>query len=393
MSQLRRYESSHPQLTFEVDVRRVDATLWLLLGEAQSKCDHISGVPLRPAVANHLHRLYLVKGVQATTAIEGNTLTEHEIERVLQGTLHLPQSKEYLAQEVKNIAEACEIVVRDLQAAGDIPLTVERIRLFNRAVLLGLELPEHVTPGETRTYPVGVGGYRAAPAEDCDFLLDRLVAWLNGDTFKAPTAELAIVYALIRAVLAHLYIAWIHPFGDGNGRTARLIELQILLAAGAPTPAAHLLSNQYNQTRGESYRQLERSGATKGDVVPFLEYAIRGFVDGLRSQLDVIREQQLEVAWRSYVHEVFDGLDSPVEIRRRHLVLDLAAAGPTPLPRVREVSPRVAADYAKVTSRAITRDLDMLIGRRLVVLKDGAFAADTALIQAFLPIRRIVPAP
>jgi Fic family protein len=61
--------------------------------------------------------------------------------------------------------------------------------------------------------------------------------------------------ALMKAILTHLYIAWIHPFGDGNGRTARLAELQILLAAGMPMPASHLLSNHYNTTRTDLYRQ------------------------------------------------------------------------------------------------------------------------------------------
>jgi Fic/DOC family len=41
---------------------------------------------------------------------------------------------------------------------------------------------------------------------------------------------------LVKAILAHLYIAWIHPFGDGNGRAARLMELRILLEAGVPMP-------------------------------------------------------------------------------------------------------------------------------------------------------------
>ncbi len=75
----RPYEGSHPFISFHLDLRRAGPELWLLLGEAQSKCDHISGIPLRPSVAHALHSLYLVKGVQATTAIEGNTLTESEV--------------------------------------------------------------------------------------------------------------------------------------------------------------------------------------------------------------------------------------------------------------------------------------------------------------------------
>jgi hypothetical protein len=76
------------------------------------------------------------------------------------------------------------------------------------------------------------------------------------------------VYAILKAMVAHLYLAWTHPFGDGNGRTARLIEFHILLSAGVPSPAAHLFSNHYNQTRAEYYRQLDRASKSGGH--PFL---------------------------------------------------------------------------------------------------------------------------
>ncbi len=387
---MRAYEQSHPFISFQIDLRRADVPTWILLGEAQSKCDHISGVPLRPAVAKELHRLYLIKGVQATVAIEGNTLTEREVEGVLDGTLQVPQSKEYLAQEVRNIAEACDSVVRQLKEAGQIPLTVDRIREFNVAVLKGLELPEHLQPGRTRACSVGVGTYRAAPWEDCDYLLDRLVEWLNSETFRSPVPELEIAYAIIKAVVTHLYIAWIHPFGDGNGRTARLIEVQILMSAGVSTPGAHLLSNHYNQTRAEYYRHLERASASGGDLLPFLQYAVRGFVDGLRAQLSVIRKQQLDVAWEAYVHEVFDGAKSAAEIRRRHLVLDLGkATEPIPFNKLSTLSPRIAADYASLTPRTVFRDGLKLTKQNLARFGRGGLVANKELIQAFLPVRRV----
>jgi Fic family protein len=79
---------------------------------------------------------------------------------------------------------------------------------------------------------VVVGNYRAAPAEDCKYLLDRLVDWLNGPTFVHADPEIQFALILAKAVYAHLYLAWIHPFGDGNGRTARLLEFVILASSG-----------------------------------------------------------------------------------------------------------------------------------------------------------------
>jgi len=197
------------------------------------------------------------------------------------------------------------------------------------------------------------------------------------------------VYAIIKAVVAHLYLAWIHPFGDGNGRTARLIEFMILVTSGVPGPAAHLLSNHYNQTRSEYYRQLDRASQSGGDVLPFLNYAVSGFVDGLRAQLDRIRAQQWDVTWENYVHERFRSRTSPSDVRRRHLLLDLSEhEEPVPASKLRDLSPRVAAAYAKKTPKTLSRDLSALVEMGLLEVARNGCRAKKEIILGFLPLRR-----
>ena len=72
------YEKTHPWLTFELNLKSASFVLWLLAGEAVSKCEHLAGVALSPTAASELMQVYLAKGALATTAIEGNTLTEAE---------------------------------------------------------------------------------------------------------------------------------------------------------------------------------------------------------------------------------------------------------------------------------------------------------------------------
>jgi len=362
----------------------------MLLGEVQSKCEHIASIPLQPEIAQRLHQLFLAKGALATTAIEGNTLSEDEVVRHLEGKLKLPPSKEYLGREIDNIVQACNRILTGIAEGRPAQLDLDRIREFDRQVLDGLELGTDVVPGEIRQQSAGVALYRGAPAPDCEYLIDRLCKWLNSKDFDPP-AELesrAVACGIIKAVFAHLYLAWIHPFGDGNGRTARLIEFLILVTSGIPSPAAHLLSNHYNQTRNEYYRQLERASASGGDVLPFLEYAVAGFVDGLRAQLILIREQQWQVIWRDYVYEMFHDKDERADIRRRHLVLDLSAhVEPVPISKVHHISPRVAQDYASMTARTVSRDLKVLSEMGLVEIVKKTVRAKREQILAFLPIR------
>ncbi len=80
----RPYETSHPWINFRVDLNDLSHKTWLLLGEAESKCQHVAGVPLRPQVAKRLYMIYLSKGVHGTVSIEGNTLSQDEVrQRVL----------------------------------------------------------------------------------------------------------------------------------------------------------------------------------------------------------------------------------------------------------------------------------------------------------------------
>ena len=344
---------------------------------------------MRPETAVHLHQVFLAKGVAATTAIEGNTLSEDDVLRAVEGKLQVPPSQQYLKQEVDNIINACNMIGRQLME-GTLPdFSSDLIKQYNRLVLDRLPPEEGTVPGELRHHSVLVGQvYRGAPAEDCELLLDRLSSWLASPDFAAPPGR-EIVYAIIKAVVAHLYLAWIHPFGNGNGRTARLLELHILLAAGVSSPASHLLSNHYNLTRTEYYRQLDYASRSGGDILPFLSYAVAGFVDGLRSQLEAVWGQQRDVFWRDYVHEKFKQQNSVSDIRQRHLAIDLGKReGWTAITEVPALTPRLAAAYAGKTSKTIQRDLNALFASGLIVRQPKAIRAKKEVLFAFLPISK-----
>lgn len=382
----RAYQDSHPWITFKVDLRRLSHKTWLLLGEAESKCEHVAGVPLRPEVARKLHCVYLSKGVHGTTSIEGNTLSEADVLRRVTGDLPLPPSLEYLGREVDNILAACNEMISDLAEHRPMPLTRDRLEYFNSRVLDSLELDDGIVPGKIRNHSVGVLRYRGAPAEDCEYLVDRMCKWLNELCIDDQAMTFSV--AILKAILAHLYIAWIHPFGDGNGRTARLIEVQLLLQAGVPLPSAHLLSDFYNKTREAYYRELANTSKPPYSVERFIHYAVQGFVDELRDQLGDIRDEQLRVTWENFVHEIFRDSDTPAKRRQKYIVLDLTnRTQPFPVNKLPELSPRVALGYAGKSGKTITRDVNELLQAKLVRRVRGGLVANTDIIRAFLPLR------
>lgn len=387
----RGYRESHPWITFQVDLQRAGAEFWMLLGEARSKVDHLALALLKPDVAEQMNQVYLAKGAQATTAIEGNQLSEAQVAEIVAGRAEpAPASQQYQRREVENILAAFNRIKDDLLAGDDSKLTIAGICQFNQDVLSGLE-EDDVWPGKIpgARASVVVGPYRGAPREDSRYLVERLCEWLNGPAFDPPTDDYRVPYALIKAICAHLYVAWIHPFDDGNGRTARLMELQILLAAGVPMPAAHLLSNHYNATRMEYYRELRRASESGGDVVPFLRYAAQGFVDGIRAQVELVWEQQYADRWEQYVYETLGRVVTNAERRRLHLARALSKEVEPVLRRnIAALNPELALAYAG-TERMLSRDLNALASLGLIEsVGRGAWRVKREQILAFRPLRR-----
>ncbi len=387
----RTYDETHPWLTFQLDVRRASSKLWMNLGAIQSKCEHVANAMVPPQVAKELYILYLAKGIRATTAIEGNTLSEDQVRDRIVEKKPLPKSQEYQGKEIDNIVDACNVIADVLlrsEAKVDLRLTPSGIHQFNEMVLHELPLEEGVVPGKLRPYQVSVGNYRGAPPEDCQYLLKRLCDWIN--ELIPEEDDDRISRGVLRAIMAHLYLVWIHPFGDGNGRTARLIEVQILLSAGMPDISAHLLSNFYNQTRPEYYRQLTAASRSGGNVLPFLEYAVQGLVDRLDLQIKRIRRHQWDVAWKDYVYESFRDSKTPASHRQRSLALELGRnkhKRGVPVRDIITITPALAREYAKKTPKTISRDLNALEKRGLIVRGSKSVAAKRSTLWSLLPAR------
>jgi Fic family protein len=387
----RDYENTHSYINFRLQMDKPNVALWLLLGEAKSKSAHIARTLLHPHRSHELMQVFLTKGVLATTAIEGNTLSEEQVRGVIENRTELPPSKQYLAQEVRNVIGAYNEVVEAVLDAPDAKLTPGQFKRWNALILNGLDVEEGVQPGAFRDNSVVVGNYRAPPAQDVEFLMQGLCDWLNSDDFKAPDGrpELRAPLITVKAIVAHLYLVWIHPFGDGNGRTARLLELQLLLAAGFPTPATQLLSNHYNQTRSEYYRQLN-AASRSGDPIPFVAYALRGFVDGLAEQLDLIFAWQREDRWEQYVYQQFGELGTQADRRRLRLVLEVSRTSretdePVARADMRWLTPKLAMAYNNKTDKTLTRDLNEIKKLELLIRERRGYRPNESVLLGLLP--------
>lgn len=386
----RRYQETHPWIDFRYDVRLDETSA--LLGEAFSKCQHLAGTPLQPGLAQRLSNVYLVRGAVATTAIEGNTLTEQEVMNLREQRRSLPPSQRYLQQEVDNVIAALQTIDHNVMSAEKLKITPEWVMAQNVRILMNLDLPGHVRPGEYTVSQLTVGGgiYRPVPPQDVSYLMRRLCEWL--EELRAPLQKPEtpphhrFFVSFYAAVLGHLYLAWVHPFGDGNGRTARMLECAVLAHSGVvPWVSANLLSDHYNRTRSRYYEMLDRASQAR-DVHGFVAYSVQGFVDMMRGQIQDVQAMQRETAWVNYVHEQFQN-EPPgsTQQRRRLLTLTLPEDKLTSRREVRRLSAPLAEMYAGKEDKTVTRDLNRLVELGLIGRYERGYRARVEIMDAFMP--------
>jgi hypothetical protein len=122
--------------------------------------------------------------------------------------------------------------------------------------------------------------------------------------------------------------------------------------------------------------------------MPFLRYAVQGFVDGLKGQLNYIWNQQWDLAWENYVHDLFRPKSGATNKRQRDLALDLGnVADWIEVSKIPELTPKLAKAYAGKTSKTVQRDLNVLASHQLVHRDGRKIKANRELILAFLPLR------
>ena len=162
----------------------------------------------------------------------------------------------------------------------------------------------------------------------------------------------------------------------------------MLMNAGVPLTAAHLLTSYYNDTRNEYYEMLRRSSRIDGGEFGFIEYALQGFVDCLDSEINSILEEQLKVTWENYVSEYFfTGKQTSAQSRRRELLLEISKhERPMSSDELKYRLPdRILKQY-QGSVKKLSRDINYLVEAGLLYVSGGRYTAAKDKMRAFMPL-------
>jgi len=233
--------------------------------------------PLSPSQVKNLKNLYDIQLTYHSNAIEGSTLTYSETKLILNEGITIGGKSMHEHLEAINHKEAIDFI-EELASIDTKEITLSDIKNIHHLVLKGID---NKNAGAYRVQSVGVVKsdgeiHRFTEPLKIEEAMNGLIEWLHVQTINEP---------ILLAALVHLKFVSIHPFIDGNGRTARLLMNLILLQNGYP-PAIIKVSNraEYIQTI-ESYQQ-----STDKDHGNFYDVILRSVYESLELYLRILTD-------------------------------------------------------------------------------------------------------
>lgn len=230
--------------------------------------------PLPPTLVKKLKEQLCINYTYNSNAIEGNTLTLNETRLVIQEGITIGGKSVTEILEAKNHPKAIDFIEGLVKSKGEINEDV----VLNLHKLIMSNIVEDA--GCYRTTGVIIPGavFRPPPSSEVRPRMNELLDWLRRNPDEYSPIELAAVF--------HHRFVQIHPFIEGNGRTARLLMNAVLMKKGYP-----FISIVSKQDRPKYMRSLVEADLRNDP--PFVNFIARCVERSLDMYLDTLEEPQI----------------------------------------------------------------------------------------------------
>jgi len=339
--------------------------------EAKILYETVKDLPVLPSLASDLEQELIRRSIFGTAAIEGNPLTEERVGQII-GESKDVDLRGNAEQEINNLKTAYDLFKGiKMGEPGKMPRLSEKVIKEVHKVITRKLKYEYNNPGNYRNHIVKVsnkehGGIYTPPKclPDIKKLMKEFIKWINSD-------ELINLDAPIRAALAHYYLGLIHPFGDGNGRTARYIEAAILYQSGIKY-VPPMLSNFYYTNIDDYFWAFSKTIKNKeNDMTPFLEFVLIGFIESLKE----IKERIVYFIRLFALRDLYAFLKKEKHITQRQndlLSILLDKIIPFTLKDLYTETPFNFL-YREVSERTARRDINVLKNMNLINTEDNKY--------------------
>ncbi|MCD4669481.1 MAG: Fic family protein [Actinomycetia bacterium] len=246
----------------------------------------LDAVNLKDEWVSDMQTKALILESHHSTHIEGTAINLQQAQDILSGKKVKDVSRDD-EKELLNYKVAMGFISKYLRK--DDPISEGLVRELHKILVRGVRGSE-AQPGNYRKIQNYVANSRTkeivytppAPLE-VPHLMREFVDWINGNIKE--------VSPVLTAGIAQFQFVQIHPFVDGNGRTARLLSTLILYKTGYDFKRLFTISEYYDKERSAYYNAIQAVRKNKMDMTVWLEY----FVDGLHSQMKEIQGKGKEI--------------------------------------------------------------------------------------------------
>lgn len=251
-------------------------------------------LPVNPMVLASLRETAKLYTTHYSTMIEGNRLNPEEVEKVVQHKGHFP-GRERDEREVKGYYAA--LAQLEYYAAQNVLITETVIQTLHGLVISDGKVKVKPTPyrdGQNVIKDSSTGAivYMPPEAKDVPELMQDLVLWIRQNQ-ELPCP--------IVAGIVHYQFATIHPYCDGNGRTARLLTTLVLHLGGYDLKGLYSLEEYYAKDLFGYYKAISIGpshnyylGRAESDITSWIEY----FTLGMAFSFEKVANQMLQSSQR-----------------------------------------------------------------------------------------------
>jgi Fic family protein len=314
----------------------------------------LTQIPYQRSWAEDLQRIQLKREVAGTSRIEGAEFTEKELDAAMHET---PEQLETRSQKQAAAAVATYRWIASLP--NDRPVDGDLILEVHRRIVTGCD-DDHCAPGKLRARDENVtfGTPRHRGAEG-----GRECTEAVGQLADAVRSRFREHDPLIQALALHYHVAAMHPFLDGNGRSARAVEAIMLQRTGLRDTLFIAMSNYYYENKTAYLEALNATRAGNSDLTPFLKFGLKGIESQCRALFSEIRLRVAKALYRNTVADLFGRLRSPRKrvMSKRHVQLLYLLLDQGEM-KLSELAERTRHFYSlKNPYKALIRDLNYLV--------------------------------
>lgn len=288
---------SEPRHWLRYDLLAIAPTLIAAKAAVQS----LTTVPYQRDWVERLQQIQLKMEVAGTSRIEGADFTDQELESAIKPE----QSAEQLITRSQKQAHAATIAYRWISdLPPDYPVSLELVCDLHTRIVTGCD-DDVCPPGKIRTadHNVTFGQPRhrgATGGAQCQSSIEHLIEAIQKEYPKHDP--------LVQAIGLHYHIAAMHPFLDGNGRTARALESFMFQKAGLRDTAFIAMSNYYYDEKTTYLATLAQVRACEHDLTAFLVFALKGLEIQCNRLLREIKKQMQKALFKDTMFSLFNRL-------------------------------------------------------------------------------------